>query len=153
MHLFTDLFMLFLLVVFFSSRRRHTSCALVTGVQTCALPISVGDMQRGIGEHGIFPELERDVEGDDIAQQRTRGILRPDLLSDRGVLVGEEATDEPVDGFAGLELGPSSQEHTSELQPLMRITHAVYSLQKKNTRPTSTTHLPTTLPPAYTTHT
>src|SRR3546814_12399903 len=24
----------------FSSRRRHTSCALVTGVQTCALPIS-----------------------------------------------------------------------------------------------------------------
>src|SRR3546814_9162101 len=25
---------------FFSSRRRHTMCALVTGVQTCALPIS-----------------------------------------------------------------------------------------------------------------
>src|SRR3546814_4883663 len=28
------------LCFFFSSRRRHTSCALVTGVQTCALPIS-----------------------------------------------------------------------------------------------------------------
>src|SRR3546814_10679087 len=27
------------LVCFFSSRRRHTRCALVTGVQTCALPI------------------------------------------------------------------------------------------------------------------
>src|SRR3546814_876029 len=27
---------------FFSSRRRHTRCALVTGVQTCALPISFG---------------------------------------------------------------------------------------------------------------
>src|SRR3546814_13722764 len=26
--------------LFFSSRRRHTICALVTGVQTCALPIS-----------------------------------------------------------------------------------------------------------------
>src|SRR3546814_3659358 len=26
---------------FFSSRRRHTRCALVTGVQTCALPICV----------------------------------------------------------------------------------------------------------------
>src|SRR3546814_19972411 len=26
---------------FFSSRRRHTRCALVTGVQTCALPIFV----------------------------------------------------------------------------------------------------------------
>src|SRR3546814_2410669 len=31
-----------LVLVFFSSRRRHTRCALVTGVQTCALPISVG---------------------------------------------------------------------------------------------------------------
>src|SRR3546814_2807120 len=30
----------FILIFFFSSRRRHTSCALVTGVQTCALPIS-----------------------------------------------------------------------------------------------------------------
>src|SRR3546814_1305623 len=29
-----------LLFLFFSSRRRHTRCALVTGVQTCALPIS-----------------------------------------------------------------------------------------------------------------
>src|SRR3546814_1818029 len=28
-------------VYFFSSRRRHTRCALVTGVQTCALPIWV----------------------------------------------------------------------------------------------------------------
>src|SRR3546814_2270802 len=26
---------------FFSSRRRHTRCALVTGVQTCALPILI----------------------------------------------------------------------------------------------------------------
>src|SRR3546814_611291 len=30
-------------VFFVSSRRRHTRCALVTGVQTCALPISVTD--------------------------------------------------------------------------------------------------------------
>src|SRR3546814_1491829 len=28
-----------LVLLFFSSRRRHTLCALVTGVQTCALPI------------------------------------------------------------------------------------------------------------------
>src|SRR3546814_5396876 len=33
--LFNDMFLFF-----FSSRRRHTRCALVTGVQTCALPIS-----------------------------------------------------------------------------------------------------------------
>src|SRR3546814_16607752 len=31
---------MYLFCCFFSSRRRHTSCALVTGVQTCALPIS-----------------------------------------------------------------------------------------------------------------
>src|SRR3546814_15375980 len=30
--------MSFLFCVFFSSKRRHTRCALVTGVQTCALP-------------------------------------------------------------------------------------------------------------------
>src|SRR3546814_18012023 len=30
----------------FSSKRRHTSCALVTGVQTCALPISYGGRPR-----------------------------------------------------------------------------------------------------------
>src|SRR3546814_3054893 len=29
-----------LISLLFSSRRRHTRCALVTGVQTCALPIS-----------------------------------------------------------------------------------------------------------------
>src|SRR3546814_9185514 len=29
----------YFVVFFFSSRRRHTRCALVTGVQTCALPI------------------------------------------------------------------------------------------------------------------
>src|SRR3546814_3978378 len=32
-----------LFIFFFSSRRRHTRCALVTGVQTCALPISLTD--------------------------------------------------------------------------------------------------------------
>src|SRR3546814_2346192 len=38
---------LFLFLFFFSSRRRHTRCALVTGVQTCALPIlPVADPQR-----------------------------------------------------------------------------------------------------------
>src|SRR3546814_3796263 len=41
--------------LFFSSRRRHTRCALVTGVQTCALPILVffnmagGDAQALMG--------------------------------------------------------------------------------------------------------
>src|SRR3546814_4178734 len=36
---FNLFFLLFFVLFFFSSRRRHTRCALVTGVQTCALPI------------------------------------------------------------------------------------------------------------------
>src|SRR3546814_6077632 len=54
----------FLLSFFFSSRRRHTRCALVTGVQTCALPIlrhllaagqqrARGDRGDGCGFHGV----------------------------------------------------------------------------------------------------
>src|SRR3546814_6513220 len=35
--------MFFFFVFFFSSRRRHTRCALVTGVQTCALPICLSN--------------------------------------------------------------------------------------------------------------
>src|SRR3546814_2767192 len=34
---------------FFSSRRRHTRCALVTGVQTCALPIFGAMIGRFVG--------------------------------------------------------------------------------------------------------
>src|SRR3546814_10445193 len=40
---------------FFSSRRRHTRCALVTGVQTCALPICEITGRRG----GIHNSLTR----------------------------------------------------------------------------------------------
>src|SRR3546814_5362931 len=40
---------------FFSSRRRHTRCALVTGVQTCALPIS---WQRGFDQSLTSPSGE-----------------------------------------------------------------------------------------------
>src|SRR3546814_3690481 len=45
-HRYVDMYLAFSLLMvhvrfffFFSSRRRHTRCALVTGVQTCALPI------------------------------------------------------------------------------------------------------------------
>src|SRR3546814_9913891 len=55
---FTDSF-------FFSSRRRHTRCALVTGVQTCALPIS-SEHHRAAWLLGLLPycplSLERLVD-------------------------------------------------------------------------------------------
>src|SRR3546814_2787608 len=51
---------------FFSSRRRHTRCALVTGVQTCALPIYLGKNARivvvnrpGAGGEIGFAEVAR----------------------------------------------------------------------------------------------
>src|SRR3546814_16045490 len=44
------LFTVFCCIFFFSSRRRHTRCALVTGVQTCALPISRFLSSRSCGE-------------------------------------------------------------------------------------------------------
>src|SRR3546814_8220145 len=48
-----------LCVFFFSSRRRHTRCALVTGVQTCALPISI-DIHAG-GVDLQFPHHENEI--------------------------------------------------------------------------------------------
>src|SRR3546814_8104813 len=45
-------------LLFFSSRRRHTRCALVTGVQTCALPICRMAMLSIVG--GFY--IERCIE-------------------------------------------------------------------------------------------
>src|SRR3546814_10221066 len=48
----------------FSIRRRHTSCALVTGVQTCALPISATSTLGGSALHTwTFTTAEPAVEG------------------------------------------------------------------------------------------
>src|SRR3546814_5218169 len=66
-----DFFYLFFF--FFSSRRRHTRCALVTGVQTCALPIygppADVEIVRGLAALNLRAELwgvaratKRDVE-------------------------------------------------------------------------------------------
>src|SRR3546814_4888401 len=52
---------------FFSSRRRHTRCALVTGVQTCALPICrLGGIRRAAKElmidHAVVSRHVRALE-------------------------------------------------------------------------------------------
>src|SRR3546814_16315053 len=67
-------------VFFFSSRRRHTRCALVTGVQTCALPIC----QRGgsCGCSGLA------ALGDDLVKRalRTAIIVEKATLSGSGAI-------------------------------------------------------------------
>src|SRR3546814_16756332 len=53
------------MLFFFSSRRRHTRCALVTGVQTCALPIC---LPHGLAGHRAA--IEDDGVGRARAQRR-----------------------------------------------------------------------------------
>src|SRR3546814_4866571 len=75
-------------IFFFSSRRRHTSCALVTGVQTCALPISLSDFwhrtntSRPVVERLVLAGGFDDVYGIGATNDvRRRGsVTRRDLL-------------------------------------------------------------------------
>src|SRR3546814_6107562 len=117
----TSLSVLIVLLFFFSSRRRHTRCALVTGVQTCALPISHAAAARGAGAV--------------LADQLDAGHFdRRDHLAQR---INDAAH---VSGarFHALDRRQRharqlrrSEEHTSELQSLMRISYAVFCLKKK----------------------
>src|SRR3546814_4524909 len=67
--------------VFFSSRRRHTRCALVTGVQTCALPICYYlDLTNGRGSrYEIF--CESLFSGDPATTKRQIGRLVGYMIS------------------------------------------------------------------------
>src|SRR3546814_4393612 len=64
-------------VFFFSSRRRHTRCALVTGVQTCALPIFPVPEAAGDQAADIEPliQMGNEVLGSGDAA-RAEGIFR-----------------------------------------------------------------------------
>src|SRR3546814_9643503 len=51
------------MLFFFSSRRRHTRCALGTGVQTCALPISAVEGTAAAPEFKAAMGALQDVQG------------------------------------------------------------------------------------------
>src|SRR3546814_1939251 len=172
---FFSFFFLISVVFFFSSRRRHTICALVTGVQTCALPI-------------FMPAFDLTEFLANIADRKcTHAFIAPpvavalakhpliddyDLSSLRAIMSGAAPLDEElgravtarlgcalVQGYGMSELSPvshitpfdggaelvgaaapvsscgRSEEHTSELQSLMRISYAVFCLQKKHHTP------------------
>src|SRR3546814_7299973 len=163
-----------LLCFFFSSRRRHTRCALVTGVQTCALPITVLGMSLAEGghlTHGASVNAsgklyhfvsygldENEVLDYDKLEQLTRehkpklivGGASAYSLSIDFERMGRIAHDNgallmvDIAHYAGLVAGgvypnpvphadfvTRSEEHTSELQSLMRISYAVFCLKKK----------------------
>src|SRR3546814_2408237 len=70
-----------MLLFFFSSRRRHTRCALVTGVQTCALPISprrVRSTTRVLTTH--HPGCQQEFNQAPVAEE----IVQPDYIVGRG---------------------------------------------------------------------
>src|SRR3546814_4921799 len=111
---------------FFSSRRRHTSCALVTGVQTCALPIFQ------------VVHLVSGLKLDDVLLARRRNVEQHHAATDAGFEVEifvqlhvRPEIDELDAGVGRAEHGARSEEHTSELQSLMRISYAVFCLKKK----------------------
>src|SRR3546814_16842989 len=79
-------------VLFFSSRRRHTRCALVTGVQTCALPISA------------FRSGAASVPGRHL---RASSSTSPSSFSPRSDHRGGARLRGPADGF-GQEIGRAS---------------------------------------------
>src|SRR3546814_3218411 len=62
----------FFVLFVFSSRRRHTRCALVTGVQTCALPISRCDAAGGGTALRTGARAGARIDGDRIARCPTR---------------------------------------------------------------------------------
>src|SRR3546814_7797277 len=63
---------------FFSSRRRHTRCALVTGVQTCALPICfINELIEAQGTDKIASGLRLESPGGlQLRGARSVGLLR-----------------------------------------------------------------------------
>src|SRR3546814_8815130 len=152
---------LMLIMCFCSSRRRHTRCALVTGVQTCALPIS-GDLvakspadgytlvMGTVGTHAINATLYKKLPYDplkDFAPVAFAGYT-PTLLvvaansplksvkdlAAQAAKPGGVSFSSAGNGTSGHlaggplkgRLGGRSEEHTSELQSLMRISYAVF---------------------------
>src|SRR3546814_3805966 len=63
-----------LFVFFFSSRRRHTRCALVTGVQTCALPIWLPASGLGGEAQNFFAMLNPMMRGSSVKMLVVRPV-------------------------------------------------------------------------------
>src|SRR3546814_8932116 len=128
---------------FFSSRRRHTRCALVTGVQTCALPIS-----QTTHEHLTRFVTRSALDVIDPAQATRYGEIGGAALAAVNAELTRQATmiaylndfymlaivtlvctplvfvlRNPRGPVEQVHLGERSEEHTSELQSLMRISY------------------------------
>src|SRR3546814_4027630 len=87
------------MLLFFSSRRRHTRCALVTGVQTCALPIFGGVVAAGGlgGAAGVAVHPHSALRHRDLDALGVERVLQP---------LAELAHHRPLLGWLGLDHEP-----------------------------------------------
>src|SRR3546814_13897636 len=89
---------------FFASRRRHTRCALVTGVQACALPIS--DIQAIRRIKGLYCDtidrIIRDKRPDDT--EKLRALFTENAVIDFTLLDGKvySGSDMIIELFTGV---------------------------------------------------
>src|SRR3546814_7405219 len=118
---------------FFSSRRRHTRCALVTGVQTCALPICRARPARRRSPRrcrGLRRSPVRFHTATPCPSLTPQKLFLPRITrinTDR-----ETPIKSALSAFVRvIRVIRRSEEHTSELQSLMRISYAVLCLKKK----------------------
>src|SRR3546814_3874466 len=131
---------------FFSSRRRHTRCALVTGVQTCALPIFFGPgtgsfltltlvalgglgLVRAIG-NTKFLNLATNIAGLLAMIVGGHVLWLLGLSMAAANVAGNQLGARLAIRFGGRGVRPllvvRSEEHTSELQSLMPTSYAVF---------------------------
>src|SRR3546814_9092990 len=120
------------MVLLVSSRRRHTRCALVTGVQTCALPIFGGGKPDETDAGGKARAADQDERNEPVDFRQHRGCdrARPAQYPQQG----KNRIDQRVgDGTAAVPIAQEgksagnerrSEEHTSERQALMRSSYA-----------------------------
>src|SRR3546814_5042111 len=122
-------------MLFVYSRRRRTRCALVTGVQTCALPSFLYDV--GGAVHVAAPARHADAPRCAVLDREAQGLENRALAFRRDRDAAERFGERRIIGDLPRRdrrrAGARSEEHTSELQSLMRISYAVFCLKKKNT--------------------
>src|SRR3546814_6524008 len=146
----------FCFMFFFSSRRRHTRCALVTGVQTCALPICPALVH-------VFGKSNTALDNPDYSLVFTPGSYKQGFIGRLddfpGMTCGAWQMRPESRGHVRIQSADynRSEEHTSELQSLMRISYAVFCLKKHNKHSNydtnNKTHVTITITPSlYTTN-
>src|SRR3546814_7841164 len=132
---------MFVLSFFFSIRTLHTIFALVTGVQTCALPISwlrhvriLPSPNTNAPFRELSAKLRTPLPGAAGLLNRSPRRFVPLRHSERSPILPALATARASQITLKCSMPNGicrSEEHTSELQSLMRISYAVFCLKKK----------------------